>query len=166
MGSFLKKILEPSEQDAFDHLTWMEKPSRIKIFEGLSSGEGSEGQGYSRRFPQCGHFPHPALLQNLGLFFIGNIKSVLGWSSTLGCRFVLELGALPCPGECSVLCFRALQLQGSQELPFGKCGTHPLKYREITRILFRAAQRKSDRRFSVLVAVRCSRSNFPLPDGR
>ncbi|XP_056362285.1 uncharacterized protein LOC130260689 isoform X2 [Oenanthe melanoleuca] len=26
MGSFLKKILEPSEQDAFDHLTWMEKP--------------------------------------------------------------------------------------------------------------------------------------------
>ncbi|XP_064584854.1 basic proline-rich protein-like [Zonotrichia leucophrys gambelii] len=34
MASFLKKILEPSEEDAFDHLTWMEKP-RLSIFEGL-----------------------------------------------------------------------------------------------------------------------------------
>ncbi|CAN8194325.1 unnamed protein product [Coccothraustes coccothraustes] len=35
MANFLKRILEPSEEDAFDHLTGMEKP-RISIFEGLS----------------------------------------------------------------------------------------------------------------------------------
>ncbi|XP_041324572.1 chromatin-remodeling ATPase INO80-like [Pyrgilauda ruficollis] len=37
MASFLKTILEPSEEDAFDHLTWMEKPSVISISGGLSS---------------------------------------------------------------------------------------------------------------------------------
>lgn len=42
MDAFLKAILEPSEQDTFDHLTRMEPPS-LNTFRSPCAGKGCSG---------------------------------------------------------------------------------------------------------------------------
>lgn len=66
--SFLKKILEPSEQDAFDHLTWTGN-SCISIFEGLCPGEAVMGRVTAE--DSCSAGISLALLscKTLGLFY-------------------------------------------------------------------------------------------------